>query len=184
MKFTPLGIAGAWLIESPMFQDDRGIFREWFKLEILQENGLPEFHVRQANTSISKKGVIRGIHYSSEKKGQTKLVTCTSGSILDVIVDLRAESKTFGAHLEVELNENEGKCVYISSGLGHAFQALQENSVATYLLNKEYAPEDEFGVNPVDPALNIKWPLLNPIISEKDLNSPVISSIKNFGVNK
>jgi dTDP-4-dehydrorhamnose 3,5-epimerase len=92
MKVTPLAIAGAWLIESPVYPDDRGIFREWFKLETLKEFGLPSFEVRQANTSISKRGVIRGIHYSSEINGQTKLVTCTSGSVLDVIVDLRSES--------------------------------------------------------------------------------------------
>lgn len=171
MKVTPLAIAGAWVIESPVFPDDRGIFREWFKLEELKENGIPGFEVRQANTSISKKGVIRGIHYSSEINGQTKLVTCTSGSVLDVIVDLRPESKTYGDHLEVELSQSVGKCVYISSGLGHGFQALEENSVITYLLDKEFSPNEEFGINPVDPNLKIKWPLLDFHISEKDRKS-------------
>jgi dTDP-4-dehydrorhamnose 3,5-epimerase len=168
MKVTPLAIAGAWIIESPVYADDRGIFREWFKSEALNENGVPVFKVRQANTSISKRGVIRGIHYSPEINGQTKLVTCTSGSVLDVIVDLRPESITYGDHLEVELAENLGKCVYISSGLGHGFQALEDNSVVTYLLDKEYLPMNEFGINPVDPNLNIKWPLLDFHISEKD----------------
>jgi len=177
MKVTPLAIAGAWIIESPVYPDDRGIFREWFKLEALMENGVPAFEVRQANTSISKKGVIRGIHYSPEIDGQTKLVTCTSGSVLDVIVDLRPESKTYGEHLEVELSESLGKCVYISSGLGHGFQALEDNSVVTYLLDKEYSPSNEFGLNPVDPKLNIKWPLLDFHISEKDRNST------NFGLS-
>jgi dTDP-4-dehydrorhamnose 3,5-epimerase len=171
MKVTPLAIAGAWIIESPVYPDDRGIFREWFKLETLKEFGVPTFEVRQANTSISKRGVIRGIHYSSDINGQTKLVTCTAGSVLDVIVDLRAESKTYGEHLEVELSESLGKCVYISSGLGHGFQALQDNSVVTYLLDKEYSPNNEFGVNPLDANLNIKWPLSDFIISEKDSTS-------------
>jgi dTDP-4-dehydrorhamnose 3,5-epimerase len=171
MKVTPLAIAGAWIIESPVYPDDRGVFREWFKLEVLKENGVPEFQAKQANTSISKKGVIRGIHYSSESDGQTKIVTCTSGSILDVVVDLRPESKTYGDHLEIELSANVGKCVYISSGLGHGFQALEENTVVTYLLDKEYSPNNEFGINPVESKLNIKWPLLNFHISEKDLNS-------------
>ena len=168
MKVTPLAITGAWVIESPVFPDDRGIFREWFKLEVLKENGVPAFQVRQANTSISKKGVIRGIHYSPEINGQSKLVTCTSGSVLDVIVDLRPESKTYGDHLEVELSENQGKCIYISSGLGHGFQALEDQSVVTYLLDKEYSPDNEFSINPVDPNLNIKWPLFDFYLSDRD----------------
>jgi dTDP-4-dehydrorhamnose 3,5-epimerase len=171
MKVTPLAIAGAWIIESPVYPDDRGIFREWFKKEALKEFGVPAFEVRQANTSISKRGVIRGIHYSSDINGQTKLVTCTAGSVLDVVVDLRAESKTYGEHLEVELSESLGKCVYISSGLGHGFQALEDNSVVTYLLDKEYSPNNEFGVNPLDTNLNIKWPLSDFKISEKDRTS-------------
>jgi dTDP-4-dehydrorhamnose 3,5-epimerase len=171
MKVTPLAIAGAWIIESHVYPDDRGIFREWFKLEALMENGVPAFEVRQANTSISKKGVIRGIHYSAENDGQSKLVTCTSGAIFDVILDLRPESKSYGEHLEIELSENLGKCVYISSGLGHGFQALEDNSVVTYLLNKEYSPNNEFGINPVDLNLNINWPLLDFHISEKDSTS-------------
>jgi len=171
MKVTPLAITGAWIIESPVYPDDRGIFREWFKFEALKEFGVPTFEVRQANTSISKRGVIRGIHYSSDINGQTKLVTCTAGSVLDVVVDLRAESKTYGEHLEVELSESLGKCVYISSGLGHGFQALEDNSVVTYLLDKEYSPNNEFGVNPLDTNLNIKWPLSDFKISEKDRTS-------------
>jgi dTDP-4-dehydrorhamnose 3,5-epimerase len=177
MKVTPLAIAGAWLIESPVFPDERGMFREWFKLEALKEFGVPVFEVRQANTSISKRGVIRGIHYSAEINGQAKLVTCTSGSVLDVIVDLRPESKTYGEHLEVELSESLGKCVYISSGLGHGFQALDDKSVVTYLLDKEYSPNNEFGINPVDQNLNIKWPLLDFHISEKDRTSANFSRI-------
>jgi dTDP-4-dehydrorhamnose 3,5-epimerase len=171
MKVMPLAIVGAWIIESPVYSDDRGIFREWFKSEELKKNGVPPFGVRQANTSISKKGVIRGIHYSAEINGQTKLVTCTSGSVFDVIVDLRPKSKTYGDHLEIELSANMGKCVYITSGLGHGFQALEDDSVITYLLDKEYSPKDEFGINPVDPYLNIKWPLVDFHISEKDQTS-------------
>jgi dTDP-4-dehydrorhamnose 3,5-epimerase len=177
MKVTPLAIAGAWIIESPVYPDDRGIFREWFKSITLEENGIPAFEVRQANTSISKRGVIRGIHYSPEINGQTKLVTCTSGSVLDVVVDLRPESKTYGDHIELELSENLGTCVYISSGLGHAFQALEDNSVVTYLLDKEYSPNNEFGINPVDPNLNIKWPILDFYISEKDRTSTSLNRI-------
>jgi dTDP-4-dehydrorhamnose 3,5-epimerase len=96
---------------------------------------------------------------------------------LDVIVDLRPESKTYGDHLEVKLSESVGKCVYISSGLGHGFQALEDNSVVTYLLDKEYSPNNEFGINPVDPNLNVKWPLSDFEISEKDRTSVNFSRI-------
>jgi dTDP-4-dehydrorhamnose 3,5-epimerase len=110
-------------------------------------------------------------------EGQTKLVTCTSGLVLDVIVDLRPGSITYGDHLEVELSENLGKCVYISNGLGHGFQALEDKSVVTYLLDKEYSPNNEFGINPVDPNLSIKWPLLYFYISEKDRTSANFNQI-------
>ena len=168
MRVMPLAIVGAWIIQSPTYPDDRGMFREWFKSELLEENGVPPLVVRQANTSISRKGVIRGIHYSAKINGQAKLVTCTAGSVLDVIVDLRPGSKTYGDHLEIELSANVGKSIYISSGLGHGFQALENNSVLTYLLDKQYSPDEEYGVNPVDPNLKINWPLSDFHISEKD----------------
>lgn len=177
MKIIPLAIVGVWIIQSPVYLDDRGMFREWFKSEEFKENGVPPFEVRQANTSISRKGVIRGIHYSAEINGQAKLITCTSGSVLDVIVDLRPESETYGEHLELELSADVGRCVYISSGLGHGFQALEDNSVITYLLDKEYSPNDEFGINPVDLNLKIQWPLLDFHISEKDRKSANFSQI-------
>jgi len=174
MKVTPLGIAGAWLIESPVFSDERGIFREWFKADISSANGLPLFEVKQANTSTSNSGVIRGIHFSDENNGQAKIVTCTSGSILDVIVDLRLNSISFGKHVIIELSATQGKSVFISKGLGHALQALEENSTVTYLLDKEYDPKNEYGINPLDPDLDIPWPAQTPSISEKDRNAKTL----------
>jgi dTDP-4-dehydrorhamnose 3,5-epimerase len=183
MKITPLKINGAWMIDYPVFPDSRGMFREWFTTDSLVNNGLPDFQVRQANTSTSNKGVIRGIHYSSEENGQTKLVTCTAGSILDVIVDLRPRSENYGMHLTVELHSNQGRCLFIPSGLGHAFQALEENTVVTYLLDKEYSPKNEFGLNPIDPEIGILWPLSDYQISEKDLNASNFNEL-NYGEHK
>jgi dTDP-4-dehydrorhamnose 3,5-epimerase len=174
MKVTPLAIAGAWLIESPVFPDERGMFREWFKVEALKENGIPEFEVRQANTSISHEGVIRGIHFSDELVGQSKIVTCSSGSILDVIVDLRPNSESFCQFISLKLSAKEGKSIYISKGLGHALQALEDNSTITYLLDKEYDPKVEYGINPLDPDLDIPWPNQNPSISKKDRSAKTI----------
>ena len=175
MKVTPLAIDGAWLIESPVYPDSRGMFREWFRADELASNGVPNFAVKQANTSISNAGVIRGIHYSGEKSGQAKLVTCTTGSIVDVIVDLRPDSKDYGKYVSVELNSTVGKCVFISSGLGHGFQALEDQTVVTYLLDKEYSPNNEFGLNPLDPELGIVWPLSSYQISDKDRDAPKFS---------
>jgi dTDP-4-dehydrorhamnose 3,5-epimerase len=171
MKITPLAIAGAWLIESPIFADDRGIFREWFKASALKDSGIPTFEVRQANTSISHEGVIRGIHFSDERTGQAKIVTCTSGSIMDVIVDLRPNSKTFLRFVSIQLFATAGKSIYISKGLGHALQALEDNSIISYLLDKEYDPSVEYVIDPLDPDLNIPWPSRNRSISEKDRNA-------------
>lgn len=177
MKVTPLGIEGAWLLESPLFPDDRGVFREWFKSDTLQENGLPAFEVRQANTSISAKGVVRGIHFSSERNGQAKIVTCTFGSILDVIVDLRPTSHSFGTYKQIELSAIEGKSIFISKGLGHAFQALDENATITYLLDKEFNPDEEFGITPLDSQLDINWQKTNLLLSIKDRHA---QSLKDF----
>ena len=106
MKVTPLGIDGAWLIEAPTYPDNRGVFREWFISDISDNGNLPKFEVKQANTSVSSKGVIRGIHYSTVEDGQSKLVTCTFGSILYAVVDLREDSKTFGKSVNCRLSED------------------------------------------------------------------------------
>lgn len=181
MKVTPLGIKGAWLLESPIHPDDRGIFREWFKSDGLKEFELPAFEVRQANTSISAKGVIRGIHFSSVQYGQAKVVTCTFGSVLDVVVDLRPGSYTFGSHIQIELSAMEGKSIFISKGLGHAFQSLQDNSTITYLLDKEYNPDEEFGITPLDTNLDIPWYKSGLNISKKDAEAPTIKAFFEAG---
>jgi dTDP-4-dehydrorhamnose 3,5-epimerase len=184
MKVTPLGIDGAWLIEAPTYPDNRGLFREWFTNDLDENSGLPRFEVEQANTSISAKGVIRGIHYSSPAYGQSKIVTCTSGSILDAVVDLRANSKTFGKAVTVEINANDGRSVYIESGLGHAFQALEENVAVTYLLNKKYNPEMEFGINPLDKEIAINWKSIEVIVSERDRESSSLSHLRLSGLRQ
>ena len=178
MKVTPLGIDGAWLIEAPTHLDDRGLFREWFIDDLGVDTELPIFEVKQANTSISTKGVIRGIHYSDAIYGQSKIVTCTFGSILDAVVDVRRESKTFGKSVTFELNAKDGFAIFIESGLGHAFQALDENVAVTYLLNKKYNSKMEFGINPLDSEIGINWQSIEVIVSERDHNSPSFSELK------
>jgi len=121
MELIPMGIEGVWLAESPVWSDDRGFFREWFKSVDVKNVTGHDFGIEQANISLSSRGTLRGIHYSIAPRGQAKWITCVSGSIKDVIVDIRPDSQTFGKWIEVELSGDSGKAVFISEGLGHGF---------------------------------------------------------------
>ena len=180
MKLTPLGIEGAWLAESPVWSDDRGFFREWFKAEDIKVATGIDFAIEQANISQSNRGVIRGIHYSLAPQGQAKWVTCVSGAILDVVVDIRPESPTFKKYEVIDLKSNEGRAVLIGAGLGHGFLALEENTSISYLLSSPYSPESEFDINPMDPDFNIDWHLelvggMGVILSPKDAAAPTLA---------
>ena len=177
MKIIPLSIKGAWLIEAPTYPDERGLFREWFLGDLNENYQLPSFKVVQANTSISAKGVIRGLHFSNSQDGQSKIITCTSGSGLDAIVDLRKDSETFGKTITIELSSDRGLSIFISSGLGHGFQAFENETSLTYLLNKKYDPLAEYSINPLDKELGIEWAQLPHIISEKDKAAPDFKQI-------
>lgn len=173
-NFSPLKISGAWLIDSQVHSDERGLFREWFKFREFKDATGIDFTPAQANLSRSAKGVIRGIHFSRARAGQAKLVTCASGRVLDVVVDIRPDSPTFMSWEAVELAPNSGKSLFIASGLGHAFLALEEESVVTYLLSSPYSPADEFEINPLDPEIGIDWPTSNLSLSKKDAAAPTL----------
>ena len=183
MELTPLGIEGAWLASSPVWSDDRGFFREWFKTEEINKATERNFNIEQANISSSTKGTLRGIHYSLAAKGQAKWVTCVSGSIKDVIVDIRPNSKTFGKWIEVELSGTSGNALLIGEGLGHAFISLANVSTVAYLVSSPFSPTEEFEINPLDPAIGINWGLsLSELkISDKDKNSPTLEERKEEG---
>ena len=183
MELTPLGIEGAWLAESPVWSDERGFFREWFKSEYIEKTTGNNFGIEQANISVSSRGTLRGIHYSIAPRGQAKWVTCVTGSIKDVIVDIRPNSKTYRKWVEVELGGNSGKAVFISEGLGHGFIALEENTAVAYLVSTPFSPLYEFEINPLDEEIGINWgmDLVNLIISEKDSNAPTLTERLNQG---
>jgi len=176
MKLTPLGIEGAWLAEFDVWSDDRGFFRESFKSEKIKKAVGWNFNVEQANISSSKIGTVRGIHYSLTANGQAKLITCAYGLIKDVIVDIRPTSETYGKWIEIELSGTSGKSVLIGEGLGHGFISLEKASLVTYLLSAPYSPNEEFEINPLDPALGIDWGISNSalILSDKDRNAPTL----------
>jgi dTDP-4-dehydrorhamnose 3,5-epimerase len=168
MKVRELKIKGVWLAQFPSQIDNRGMFREWFKADEIKNSLGRSFEVQQANISCSELGVIRGIHYSLNKNGQGKWITCVTGSIWDVVVDIRPTSPTFKEWIGVELNDANGEVLFVSEGLGHGFQSLQENSVVAYLLTSKFSKADEFGFNPLDPELGIAWPITQRILSTKD----------------
>ena len=177
MELTPLGIDGVWLAESPVWSDDRGFFREWFKSEDVKAATGREFGIEQANISVSSAGTLRGIHYSIAPRGQAKWITCVSGSIQDVIVDIRPDSKTFGQWIDVELKGDSGIAVLISEELGHGFLALKDNTAVAYLVSTPFSPTDEFEINPLDKKIGIKWgmDLSSLKISEKDKIAPTLA---------
>ena len=177
MKLTPLGIDGAWLADSPVWSDDRGFFREWFKSEDVKVATGRDFGIEQANISLSSAGTLRGIHYSIAPRGQAKWITCVAGSIKDVIVDIRPDSQTFGKWIEVTLKGDSGQAVFISESLGHGFVALEDNTAVAYLVSTPFSPTDEFEINPLDEKIGISWGIdMNALkISEKDKNAPTLA---------
>ena len=176
MELKPLGIEGAWLATSPVWADERGSFREWFKSEeVLAATGL-DFSVAQANLSESKCGVTRGIHYSLAPMGQAKCITCVTGAIKDVIVDIRPSSPTYGKYVAVDLVGGDDQIVLIDVGLGHGFVSMIDGSTVAYLVTSPFSPTDEFEINPLDPALGIDWgmPVDQLLLSPKDAFAPTL----------
>ena len=181
MKISPLEIKGNWKATPETHSDHRGFFREWFKKsEILEITG-QNFDVSQANISTSQTGVLRGIHFSSAPEGQAKWVTCMAGAILDVIVDLRPESETYRQWTSVELNSENGEAIFVDERMGHAFLSLQDSTTVAYLLSSLYQPEFEYGINPFDLSLGIKWPSSGLILSDKDQNAPTLEMHVRMG---
>ncbi len=177
MELKPLGIEGVWLAESPVWSDERGYFREWFKSADINNATGRDFGIEQANISLSSRGTLRGIHYSVAPRGQAKWITCVSGSIKDVIVDIRSDSKSFGQWIAVELTGDSGNAVFISEGLGHAFLALEDNTAVAYLVSTPFSPSDEFEINPLDEKIGIKWGIAfsELKVSDKDHNAPTLA---------
>lgn len=175
--FEELAIKGAWLIRNIKYPDERGSFHEWFRENEITLRTGQNFVVAQGNISTSKAGVVRGIHYSLAPMGQSKLVTCISGKVWDVIVDLRQDSPTFKHWIGVDLNSETGDAVYLSGGLGHGFIALKDNSILCYLVSTTYSPKNEYEINPFDLELAIDWPQFNYLLSDKDKNAPLLSQL-------
>lgn len=176
MEIEKLAIEGLWIGRSPIHADERGFFREWFRSGGIESAIGRKFEVSQSNISMSNRGVLRGIHYSLAPAGQAKWITCVSGSIWDVAVDLRPASPTFKKWIGVTLTASSGEALFLSEGLGHGFISLEDNSVVSYLLTSPYSPSEEFEINPLDPELGIDWPGIDRLMSPKDEHAPTLAT--------
>jgi dTDP-4-dehydrorhamnose 3,5-epimerase len=180
-----LSIEGAWSYTPRQFPDDRGTFLEAFRGEEVAASLGYRLEVAQVNCSVSRRGVIRGIHFSDVPPGQAKYVSCARGAILDVVVDIRVGSPTYGAWDAVRLDDANRRSLFIAEGLGHGFMALTDEATILYMCSTGYAPNREHGVNPLDPEIGISWPLTElaapPVLSGKDAAAPSLREARQAG---
>ncbi|MFF0112795.1 dTDP-4-dehydrorhamnose 3,5-epimerase [Streptomyces prasinus] len=178
-----LDLEGAWVLEPKVFPDDRGSFHEWFRGEEFREATGYDLSLAQANCSVSRRGVLRGVHFADVPPGQAKYVTCVRGAVLDVVVDLRLGSPAYGSWEAVRLDDDSRHAVFLAEGLGHAFMALTDDATVMYLCSTGYAPGREHGVHPLDPALGIEWPRgIDPVLSRKDEQAPTLAEAERLGL--
>jgi dTDP-4-dehydrorhamnose 3,5-epimerase len=179
----PLSIDGAFVFTPRVHGDDRGSFLEYFRADRLTGAVGHGFDLAQVNCSVSAKGALRGIHFADVPPGQAKYMMCASGAILDVVVDLRTGSPTFGRWEAVRIDDVDRRAVYLSEGLGHAFMALTEGATMVYLCSSAYDPSAEHEVHPLDPALGIAWPEgITPLLSPKDAAAPTLAQAEAAGI--
>lgn len=183
MKIEKSGISGCFVLEHSTYPDNRGLFREWFKADELATVS-SSFSVQQANFSYSRKGVIRGIHYSLAPKGQSKLITCVYGQVTDVLVDLRKGSPTYLSVEYINLEAKSGKTVFIASGVGHGFIVESEEASVVYLTSSSFDPDFEKNINPLDSALGINWNIpvgAEMVISPADCSASSLQEADSAG---
>jgi dTDP-4-dehydrorhamnose 3,5-epimerase len=184
-----LSVPGALELTPVQHRDDRGVFLEWFREDDFEAATGHGFGLAQANCSVSRAGTLRGIHFAQLPPSQAKFVTCVQGAALDVVVDLRVGSATFGQWDAVLIDDAERRAVYLPEGLGHAFLALEDHTVVNYLCSAPYAPGREHGINPLDPAIGIEWPstgrdgaALPILLSPKDEAAPTLAEVQEQGL--
>ena len=182
MRVRELAVADAWEVIPQQHTDERGSFLEYYRADVLEQAIGHRLSLVQANTSVSVRGSLRGIHFADVPPGQAKYVTCVRGAGLDVVVDLRTGSPTFGMYDAVALDDHERRAVYVAEGLGHAFLALSDDATLVYLCSDGYRPEREHSVHALDPTLAIAWPEdVAPVLSRKDTEAPTLNEAKALG---
>jgi dTDP-4-dehydrorhamnose 3,5-epimerase len=178
MIFTETKLKGAFIIDLERREDSRGYFARAFCQKEFAAHGLKPI-IAQANLAYNhKKGTLRGMHFQFPPAAETKLVRCTRGAIIDIIVDLRPESPTYLQHVAVELNETNSRALYVPERFAHGYQVLQDSTETSYQVGEFYAPNAESGLLHNDPRLDLKWPLPVAVISEKDQKFGLLSQIE------
>jgi dTDP-4-dehydrorhamnose 3,5-epimerase len=166
--FTETKLKGAFVIDLDRKQDARGFFARAFCQEEFKAHGLKPL-IAQGNVAHNiRKGTIRGMHFQFPPAAETKLVRCTRGAILDIIVDLRPESPTYLQHVAVDLNEDNQRALYVPERFAHGYQTLHDNTDTSYSVGEFYSPANESGILYNDPRLGLRWPLPVTVVSEKD----------------
>lgn len=182
VQIEELAVPGAFVFTPAQHGDDRGVFLEWFRAASLRQATGHDLSVAQANLSVSARGVLRGVHLAQVPPGQAKYVTCPSGAVLDLVVDLRTGSPTFGRSASVLLDAVERRAVYLAEGLGHAFLSLADDSTVCYLTSTGYDPAAEFAVHPLDPDLALPWPAEPAArLSPRDAAAPSLAQLLEAG---
>ena len=187
MDIRELAVPDSYVLDLVPHGDSRGRFTEWYRADVLTEATGFALTLAQANHSVSARGalrgVLRGVHFSDVPPSQAKYVTCPAGALVDVVVDLRVGSPTFGQTEMVRLDDENRKALYLAEGLGHAFVSLADNSSVTYLVSSGYSPGREFGINPLDPALGLPWPTgMEFEVSARDQASPTLADALEQGL--
>lgn len=182
MDYIKTEIEGVYVIEPKVFKDARGYFMEAWKQSEFEAN-IGKISFIQDNESKSSFGVLRGLHYQKGEYSQSKLVRVIKGRVLDVAVDIRKSSPTFGKHVMVELSEDNKRQFFIPRGFAHGFLVLSDEAIFTYKVDNPYAPQAEAGIRWNDPALAIEWPIdpAQVLTSEKDLKQPLMKDAELFG---
>ena len=172
MKWTPLPLTGAYLVEIQPSSDERGFFARTWCAEEMRQLGLNAQFVQCSISYNARRGTLRGMHYQAQPHAETKLVRCSAGSIYDVLLDVRPDSATFRRWFAVELSAANRKAVYIPAGFAHGFQSLSDHSEVFYQISESYRPDHAHGVRWNDPAFGIEWPVETVILSERDRSFP------------
>jgi dTDP-4-dehydrorhamnose 3,5-epimerase len=182
VDIAELSVPDAYVLTPRIHRDDRGSFLEWYRHESLREVLGHPLRLAQANCSTSAQGVVRGVHYADVPPGQAKYVTCITGAVLDVVVDLREGSPTFGLVDAVRLDDVQRRAVYLAEGLGHGFCALTDGATVAYLCSTVHDPAAEHGIDALDPALAVPWPAeVRPVLSAKDAAAPSLARARAVG---
>ncbi len=167
MKLTETRLKGLYVLEAKVFHDPRGYFFEGFNRGLLKENGL-DIEIAQTNISKSQANVVRGLHFQNPPFEQGKLIRVLSGAVLDVVVDIRKNSSTYGEHLAIELSEENCKALWVPPGFAHGFKTLKDDTLFYYDCTQVYDKQSEGSIVWNDSDLNINWDIENPTLSEKD----------------